>query len=92
MIITYVTKLYIFFILIILSGCISTLTKNEKKIEINKKFYINENIYLVYKGVDESGCKFFTPYSNDRRPINVIYYIKKNNNFTINRDEAECKK
>ena len=94
MILTHLKKLFIFFILLIvlnLSGCKLNSNKNEKKLEINDKFHINENIFLLYKGIDQDGCKYFLPYSKNKKVINVIYYINKNKKFTINKMESDCK-
>ena len=94
MILTQIKKIYIFFILLIiidLTGCKQNLIKNEKKFEINDKIYFKENIFLLYKGIDKDGCKYFVHYSKDKKTIIAIYYIKKNKKFTINKMESECK-
>ncbi|MBL41412.1 MAG: hypothetical protein CMM49_01995 [Rhodospirillaceae bacterium] len=76
-------------ILFYLYGCISYST-NSKRLKINNKIYINDNLYLIYKGEDNEGCKFFIPYSKENKTIKVIYYITKKNKYTLNKNKAAC--
>ncbi|PPR77156.1 MAG: hypothetical protein CFH01_01668 [Alphaproteobacteria bacterium MarineAlpha2_Bin1] len=82
----------ILFLLIInilyLYGCV--FNTESKVLNINKRIYIKDGIYLIYKGFDKDGCKYYVPYSENNKTINAIYYITKKNQYTLNKNKAEC--
>ena len=85
---TYVYLIFLILKLLVLFGCTSNTFIDET--QLNKKIYIKDNFYLIYKGKDEDGCKYFLPYSKNKKIINAIYFISKKNKYTLDKSKADC--
>lgn len=53
---------------------------------------VEEDLYMVEIGKDESGCRQYSAWSSKRAVVAAVFYGGADGNFTLLRSEAKCDK
>ena len=53
---------------------------------------VEEGLYMVKIGKDDGGCDQYSAWSSTRGVPAVVYYRKKDGEFTLFRSKADCPK
>ena len=51
---------------------------------------VGDDYFMVPVGVDEQGCRQFTPWSSSRPVPTAIYYRKADGEYTLYRSDTNC--
>jgi hypothetical protein len=52
---------------------------------------VRGNYYMLPAGVDDDGCRMFTPYAPGMMTDQAIRFRRADGSFTMSREEAACK-
>lgn len=53
---------------------------------------VDDDLYMVYIGIDDGGCRMFSAWSDTRAVVAAVYYRDAENSFTLLRSRADCGK